>query len=70
MKINVRHEAATAANEPEGSEATEEQTCVWVVGEDGVTLTTSYLKPGEKVEIALSASASVVSSTGEVTEGW
>ena len=66
MKINVRHEAATPAGEPEGSEATPERACVWVVGDGGETVSTEYLDSGQQVSIEIDAQASVVSSTGEV----
>lgn len=58
MKINVRHEGAT--------DQEVEQTCVWVVGDDGETVSTSYLKPGEKVGIEIGGTASIQSATGEV----
>lgn len=67
MQINVRHEAATEAGNPVFSLATPERTCVWVVNDDGESISTEYLDPGQKVSVELTAQASVVSSTGEVT---
>lgn len=73
MKINVRHEEATEAGSPEGSEATPERACVWVVGDDGETTDTEYLAPGEKVSIDVATSAEVhqqatVSEVGPIAE--
>lgn len=45
MRVNVRHEAATG--EPGQPDAQPERTCTWVVGEDGETIDTRYLAPGE-----------------------
>ncbi len=58
MKIVVRHEGL--------SDQEVEQTCVWVVGDDGETVSTEYLKPGEQVDIQIGASARVETATGEV----
>lgn len=56
IQVKMRHEPATEAGEPEGSDATPEQTCVWVV--DGETTTaTAYLKAGEAVTINVAAQA-------------
>lgn len=55
MEIRVRHEAATQAGDPEGSDASPERTCVWIV-EDGVTQDTRYLAPGEEATINVKAS--------------
>lgn len=68
MKINVRHEPATAADEPPGSEATEERTCVWIVGDDGETQNTAYPKPGEQVTIDVTTTPAVTAAEmGPVT---
>lgn len=61
MKINIRHEAATPEN---GSDV--DQTCVWVVGDDGETVSTAYLVEGEQVGIEVGATASIQTATGEV----
>lgn len=67
MKINVRNEPATAADEPAGSEATPARTCVWVVGDDGETQSTAYPQPGEEVSIEIGfIQASQSASVGEV----
>lgn len=54
MKINVRHEPATAADNPPGSLATPEQSCVWIVGEEE-TEATVYLSGEEGVSIEVGA---------------
>lgn len=48
MKIIVQHQAAIEGENPQA-----EQTCVWIVGDDGETLDegTSYLKAGQEVEL-------------------
>lgn len=51
MKISIRHEPATEANEPEGSEATPDRACVWVADDIGQTTSTVYLDDGQSVEI-------------------
>lgn len=68
MKVNVQHIPATKPGEdsPEGAEATPEQSCVWVVGDDGETISTEYLKVGEQVSIEIGATASISTATGEV----
>lgn len=69
MKIIVQHQAAV---EGEGSP---EQTCVWIVGDDGETLPysesnptagegTAYLKPGQEVTIEIATEVK-----GSVDEG-
>lgn len=62
MKINIRQEAATPAGEPEGSEGTKDRSCIWVVGDDGETVSTTYLDPGQQVSISTEGAV----STGEV----
>lgn len=58
MKIVVRHEGAT--------DQEVEQTCVWVVGDDGETTGTEYLKPGEQVDLTVSGEATFDSEFGPV----
>jgi hypothetical protein len=58
MKIVVRHEGAT--------DQEVEQTCVWIVGDDGETVGTEYLKPGEQVDVDVSGTASIEASFCEV----
>lgn len=54
MKIVVRHEGASAQEV--------EQTCVWIVGDDGETIGTEYLKPGQQVDVDVSGSAAIDAS--------
>lgn len=59
MKIVVRHEGA--------SDQEVEQTCVWIVGDDGeTTLGTEYLKPGEQVDVTVGGVASIDAEFGTV----
>lgn len=58
MKVVVRHEGA--------SEQEVEQTCVWVVGDDGETISTEYLKPGEQVDLTVSGEATIDAEFGTV----
>lgn len=58
MHINVRQEVGD-----DGSHTT----CVWVVGDDGETQKTSYLKDGEQVSVEVGfTQASQSASVGEV----
>lgn len=51
MKINIRHEPATEADDPRGSEASPDRACVWIVGDDGETTDTKYLEGEEEVTL-------------------
>lgn len=68
MKITVRHEPATDAGDPPGSQDTPDQACVWVVGDDGETLAdgTRYLTDGESVEIDITAEGATSTNVGPV----
>lgn len=58
MHINVRQEVGD-----DGSHTT----CVWVVGDDGETQKTSYLKDGEQVAVEVGfTQASQAAAVGEV----
>lgn len=68
MKITVRHEPATEAGNPPGSEATPDRACVWVVSDDGETLAdgTRYLNDGESVEIDVAVEGATSTNVGPV----
>lgn len=55
MKITIRHEPASSANAPN-------ETCVWIVGDDGETTQTEYLKEGEQTEIELTPTLTVAAT--------
>jgi hypothetical protein len=69
MKINIRNEPATEADNPPGSQATPAQTCVWIVGDDDAgTLDTAYLAEGQQVSIDVGTGVEITQTAqlGEV----
>lgn len=72
MKITVQHQAAIEGENPQP-----EQTCVWIVGDDGETLPysesnptdgegTAYLKPGQEVTIEIATEVKGSADEGQV----
>lgn len=60
MKINIRQEAAQPATDTDPGH--KDRSCIWIAGDDGETVNTTYLDPGQQVTIETEGAT----STGEV----